>query len=110
MLPIPICAFDAPHAVVTYITGTTSEDCLTLSVWAPQNSSLLPVMVWIYGGSFTSGGTGLNIYNGALLAAQHNGAVVVTLNYRLGVLVRACECVLRLALVTLDSIPNTHSP
>ncbi|WP_414947266.1 carboxylesterase family protein, partial [Klebsiella pneumoniae] len=41
-----------------------------------------PVMVWIHGGSFTGGGSGEPVYDGSRLAA--GGAVVVSLNYRLG--------------------------
>ena len=61
-----------------------SEDCLTLNVWTPNNApgTKLPVMVWIYGGSFVFGGSAFPIYDGVELA-QH-GVVVVTLNYRLG--------------------------
>ena len=36
-----------------------SEDCLTLNIWAPRRkdaAELLPVMIWIHGGGFTSGG------------------------------------------------------
>ena len=61
-----------------------SEDCLTLNVWttAQPNQKPLPVMVFIHGGSGVSG-SGRN-YNGAKLAA--NGVVVVTIDYRLGIL------------------------
>jgi carboxylesterase type B len=59
-----------------------SEDCLTLNVWTRNAEAKLPVMVWIYGGSFTGGGSAFPIYDGLELA-QH-GVVVVTLNYRLG--------------------------
>jgi para-nitrobenzyl esterase len=61
-----------------------SEDCLSLNVWTPNSApgAKLPVMVWIYGGSFVSGGSAFPIYDGVELA-QH-GVVVVTLNYRLG--------------------------
>jgi len=43
------------------ISGPTSEDCLTLSIWAPYGSSKstgkhLPVIVWIYGGGQVTGG------------------------------------------------------
>lgn len=61
-----------------------SEDCLTLNVWAPASTAPapLPVMVWIHGGSFSGGTAAAPIYNGSALARR--GAVVVTLNYRLG--------------------------
>lgn len=63
-----------------------SEDCLTLNVWAPPAAPGLkrPVLVWIYGGSFTHGGAGYPLYDGARLARR--GIVVVSFNYRVGVL------------------------
>lgn len=60
-----------------------NEDCLYLNVWSPPNAVGLPVMLWIHGGG-NSIGSG-SPYNGAILAARHN-VVVVTINYRLGVL------------------------
>ena len=62
------------------------EDCLFLNVWTPatEPSARLPVMVWIHGGALVFGSGGVPVYNGAPLAAR--GAVVVTLNYRLGTL------------------------
>jgi len=66
----------------------TSENCLFLNVWTPVARAgagkRLPVMVWIHGGSNTSGYSQEADYRGARLAAH--GAVVVTLNYRLGAL------------------------
>ncbi|UWS35111.1 carboxylesterase/lipase family protein [Erwinia pyrifoliae] len=64
--------------------GEISEDCLYLNVWTPDiaPSVPLPVMVWIHGGAYTIGSGGLTPYSGAPLAQR--GAVVVTLNYRLG--------------------------
>lgn len=61
-----------------------SEDCLYLNVWTPAHSAgqKLPVMVWIYGGGFTSGSTDLGIYNGAHLAQK--GVVLVSISYRVG--------------------------
>lgn len=61
------------------------EDCLNLNIWAPvqNNSELKPVMVWIHGGAFVIGAS--NPYNGAELAALGD-MLVVTLNYRLGIL------------------------
>src|ERR1700733_6668219 len=62
----------------------TSEDCLYLNVWTPAKSSRdrLAVMVWIYGGGFTSGATSIPQYNGAKLASK--GVVLVSVGYRLG--------------------------
>ncbi len=62
-----------------------SEDCLTLNVWtaAAGPSEARPVLVWIHGGGFTIGASSLPYYDGASLARR--GAVVVTINYRLGV-------------------------
>lgn len=63
-----------------------SEDCLSLNVWMPLASPPeggWPVMVWIHGGSFTSGASGEAVYDGTALAAR--GVVLVSINYRLGV-------------------------
>lgn len=66
------------------LTVTPSEDCLYLNVWRPQNSNgkNLPVMVWIYGGAYVTGGTSMPHYDGTQFAKE--GVVLVTLNYRLG--------------------------
>lgn len=61
-----------------------SEDCLTLNVYRPAKASgeKLPVMFWIHGGGFGEGASGMGIYDASSLA--NNGAIVVTINYRLG--------------------------
>ena len=61
------------------------EHCLVLNVWRPDTDDTAPkpVMVWIHGGAFMAG-TG-NMYDGAELAARGD-IVVVTINYRLGIL------------------------
>lgn len=62
-----------------------SEDCLSLNLWKPAGmTKRLPVLVFIHGGGFGGGAGSLPIYDGAKLAAR--GAVVVTINYRVGVL------------------------
>lgn len=63
-----------------------AEDCLFLNVWTPAagTGAKLPVMVWIHGGALVFGSGGTPVYSGAPLAAR--GAVVVTINYRLGAL------------------------
>lgn len=63
-----------------------SEDCLYLNIWSPQaDTQKRPVLVWIHGGAFVVGSGSQPDYNGASFAQQGN-VVVVTLNYRLGVL------------------------
>jgi para-nitrobenzyl esterase len=61
------------------------EDCLYLNVWAPagRSDAGLPVMVWIYGGSFAIGSGSEARYDGEAFARR--GVILVTLNYRLGV-------------------------
>jgi para-nitrobenzyl esterase len=61
-----------------------SEDCLTLNIWTPADARDAPVFFWIYGGALTSGASREPIYDGARLATR--GVVVVSINYRLGVL------------------------
>lgn len=63
-----------------------SEDCLYLNIWRPASDEKnLPVLVFVHGGSNISGYTADPIYDGANLAKAAN-AVVVTVNYRLGIL------------------------
>ncbi|XP_064487639.1 acetylcholinesterase-1-like [Ornithodoros turicata] len=60
------------------------EDCLYLNVWVPQEKKgLLPVMVWIHGGSFRMGSTDLDMYSGETLSS-YGRVAVVSMNYRLG--------------------------
>ena len=61
-----------------------SEDCLTLNLWAPAKARKAPVLVWIHGGALTSGSSRDPLNGGARLADR--GIVVVSINYRLGVL------------------------
>lgn len=64
--------------------GPMSEDCLSLNVWAPAKAQKAPVLVWIYGGALVGGSSRFAMYDGAKMAQR--GVVVVSLNYRLGVL------------------------
>jgi len=61
------------------------EDCLYLSVWAPATGTgkPLPVMVWSFGGGLRTGGPAN--FDGSKLARDH-GVVVVTMNFRSGLL------------------------
>lgn len=66
-----------------------SEDCLYLNVWRPTGAkpgARLPVMVWIHGGSFVAGSGSWSVYDGGAL--NRDGVILVSINYRLGVLGR----------------------
>lgn len=83
-------------------SGDQHEDCLVLNVWTPGlDDRRRPVLVWIHGGGFSGGTGGTPMYDGTALA-RRGDAVVVTLNYRLGVL-----GFLNLAEVTGGRIPAT---
>jgi para-nitrobenzyl esterase len=61
-----------------------SEDCLTLNIWAPKNAKNAPVFFWIHGGALISGSSREATYDGKRMAER--GVIVVSINYRLGVL------------------------
>ena len=61
------------------------EDCLYLNIWRPaDHGGGKPVIVFVHGGSDVSGYTADPVYDGAALARTAD-AVVVTVNYRLGI-------------------------
>jgi len=66
------------------------EDCLFLNVYSPENhqQSPLPVMVWIHGGALVTGSGTYQEHGPQHLLDKE--VVVVTLNYRLGVLGFLC--------------------
>ena len=80
------CTQGAPVGPNAAAAPPTSEDCLYLNVWTTADSAndRRPVMVWLYGGGFFGGAGSEPRYAGDGLARK--GAVVVTLNYRLGAL------------------------
>ena len=61
-----------------------SEDCLYLNIWRPANiTGKLPILVYIHGGSLTSGTSSYEDYNGEEMAKT--GVIMITIAYRLGV-------------------------
>jgi para-nitrobenzyl esterase len=78
----PSCLQPA-QKIIPGITGKQSEDCLYLNVWTAANpGDKRPVLVWIHGGGFTIGSGSQRTYDGLHFA--EDGAVEVTINYRLG--------------------------
>ncbi len=65
--------------------GTMGDDCLNLNIWSPPGAQDLPVMVWVHGGGFVTGSGAQSLYEASRLA-QENQVVVVSINYRLGIL------------------------
>lgn len=100
--PVPHAPWSAPRSATAYGpacpqtatlgTPSTNEDCLTLDIFRPDHAGPdKPILVFLYGGSFRygsaapgSGSDGPN-YDGRQIA-ERTGAVVVTVNYRLGLL------------------------
>lgn len=73
-------------AVMGVAPFAQSEDCLTLTVWTPAcDDRKRPVLFWLHGGAFMSGGGHQPFYDGAQLA-RAGDMVVVSINYRLGAL------------------------
>jgi para-nitrobenzyl esterase len=73
-----------PGSIYADALETMDEDCLFLNIWAPEEVDGAPVLVWIHGGSLIWGASSEALHDGAKLAAR--GVVVVSINYRLGVL------------------------
>jgi len=75
---------------LTWVTGPVvdglpiSEDCQVLSVTAPSDAAGLPVMVWLHGGAYVSGGGEAPKYEADELVSRGR-VVVVRVTYRLGV-------------------------
>ncbi|KAL8825770.1 MAG: hypothetical protein Q9191_004216, partial [Dirinaria sp. TL-2023a] len=61
---------------------TGNEDCLFLSIYAPQNKTNLPVLVWIHGGGYGEGQGDQDL--SAIINTNNNGFVGVAIQYRLG--------------------------
>ncbi|KAM8834622.1 neuroligin-2-like [Synchiropus picturatus] len=102
---LPVWFTDNLDAAATYVVNQ-SEDCLYLNIYIPTEDGPLtkkndestmnrpkdedirdrrkkPVMLFIHGGSYMEGSG--NMFDGSVLAAYGN-VIVVTMNYRLGVL------------------------
>lgn len=73
--------FDSPRQFM-------AEDCLFAAVYAPANAtetSMLPIVMFISGGGFTSNSNG-NFNGTGLVEASGMNMIVVRANYRVGIL------------------------
>jgi para-nitrobenzyl esterase len=66
--------------------GAMSEDCLVLNLWTPslRGPGKRPVMVWLHGGGYAIGSSGVPVYDGTNLAGKQD-VVVVGINHRLNI-------------------------
>ncbi len=73
-----------PQSATVSLAGAVEADTgwLTVNVWSADLAGRAPVMVWVQGGGYLFGTSGLPEYDGVALARR--GVVVVTLNYRVG--------------------------
>jgi len=79
-----------PFCVPPLCEVVVTEDCLFLTVQVPSEykydpNNLLPVMIWIHGGGFVAGSHNDKLYIADNLS-NSTGAIVVSMNYRLGYL------------------------
>lgn len=99
-LPTPFCpqagAYGMPPSATAVFYGYEtvvkevnwySEDCQKLNIWTPETGEKLPVLVYIHGGGYMTGGSTKLAYSGAAYAKR--GFVVVTINYRLNIFASA---------------------
>lgn len=76
---------DIDMTPLVHASETLGPDYLTLNIWAPADASEpRPVMVFIHGGSFAAGSKDATAYDGAQFA--RDGIVLVSINYRMGIL------------------------
>src|SRR4051795_10272712 len=81
----PHAGYAPPYDALLPDPVLPGKDCLNLNVWTPDPGAAgLPVMVWIHGGAFVNGSSAVPVYDGSAFA--RDGVVLVSVNYRLGVL------------------------
>ena len=87
--PQPVVAWEGVKLCDTWGNASLSEDCLYLNIWAPaqtvgKTEAKLPVAFWVHGGAYM-GGWGHEItMDGDAWATR--GVILVTINYRLGIM------------------------
>ncbi len=79
----PKPAYVAPFDTLLPEPDIPGDEWLTLNVWTPDLTGCAPVLVWIHGGAFSNGNSAVALYDGYSFA--RDGAVLVSINYRLGI-------------------------
>ncbi|KAK1143594.1 hypothetical protein N8T08_006204 [Aspergillus melleus] len=70
----------------TMVAGAISEDCLSLSVWAPNNGKKnLPVIIWLHGGQYLYGGTNVRPWIPSPWIERSQEHIIVAIQYRLNI-------------------------
>ena len=95
-IPTPCCPQSATFSAKTSPTGLFygyetvikqifrySEDCQRLNIWVPDGAKNAPVLVFIHGGGYLTGGSTSIAYAGDQYAKK--GVIAVTINYRLNI-------------------------
>lgn len=81
----PQPGYDPPYDRLLANPLIEGADYLNVNVWTPADGGAgLPVMVWLHGGAFRNGSNAVPTYDGQAFA--RDGVVLVSANYRLGVL------------------------
>jgi para-nitrobenzyl esterase len=83
----PVCRQPTDPRIPLDLGTPQGDDCLTLNVWCASDTQPgdgKPVMVWVHGGAYVLGSSAQPLYDGRVLA-RGGEAVIVSINYRLGV-------------------------
>ncbi|MFD3325635.1 carboxylesterase/lipase family protein [Streptomyces sp. NPDC058701] len=82
----PKVPYPATFAALLPDPEIPGDDCLSVNVWTPDPApaARLPVMVWIHGGAHARGSSAVPVYDGSAFA--RDGVVLVSFNFRLGVI------------------------
>ncbi|KAH6680802.1 carboxylesterase family protein [Halenospora varia] len=65
-----------------------SEDMLSINIWKSVNTNStkgLPIMIFLYGGGFSSGANAMPPYDGSQFVAEQQDIIVATINYRVNI-------------------------
>ena len=79
----------AQKSSVGHIASLSSEDCLSVAVWTPTSPTVsgpLPVLMFITGGAFITGGIEIPYQLPPSWVSRTQSHIVVTTNYRLNIM------------------------